>query len=423
MYIRLPFLNPSEIFSVGNTLQMYEIFQSKKLFCKYFFLSVYLRLFHCCFFEKWQFKSNFAPSKPKTMTTTKKRVAAFDVLKGIAIYLVVMGHVLTMCIRDIDSAVLFKLVGEIHMPIFFFISGYFTYKLTGNGDFAMPNLRKRFWQLIIPFLAVSALWMWYFPHSRLQSPLSQSWPQLLTTYWKDGYWFTLTLFEVVLVYAGISRLMTAARRLWMQVAIPAAAYLALILVSPLISDPAANFDPVGIGLLTQFFPVFMMGVFARKYSEAFRRMATQPWVATAAVIVAFAAWYYSVYTWEFPALPAWCQFVAQPVLHASLMTVVFGMVYRSDVETFASTRAGRWLTLLGNESLGIYLLHYFFLFPLTPLQEPMRMLGLTFMPSVMVSAFFAFFIILAALGANWAIGKNRVLAFLLIGKTVKKDIK
>ena len=198
------------------------------------------------------------------MTTTKKRVAAFDVLKGIAIYLVVMGHVLTMCIRDIDSAVLFKLVGEIHMPIFFFISGYFTYKLTGDGDFAMPNLRKRFWQLIIPFLAVSALWMWYFPHSRLQSPLSQSWPQLLTTYWKDGYWFTLTLFEVVLVYAGISRLMAAARRLWMQVAIPAAAYLALILVSPLISDPAANFDPVGIGLLTQFFPVFMMGVFARK---------------------------------------------------------------------------------------------------------------------------------------------------------------
>lgn len=34
------------------------------------------------------------------------------------------------------------------------------------------------------------------------------------------------------------------------------------------------------------------------------------------------------------------------------------------------------------------------------------MLGLTFMPSVMVSAFFAFFIILAALGANWAIGKT-----------------
>lgn len=296
------------------------------------------------------------------MTTTKKRVAAFDVLKGIAIYLVVMGHVLTMCIRDIDSAVLFKLVGQIHMPIFFFISGYFTYKLTGNGDFAMPNLRKRFWQLIIPSLAVSALWMWYFPHSRLQSPLSQSWPQLLTTYWKDGYWFTLTLFEVVLIYAGISRLMAAARRLWMQ-------------------------------------------------------------VATAAAVAAFGTWYYSVYTWEFPALPAWCQFVAQPVLHASLMTVVFGMAYRSDVETFASTRAGRWLTLLGNESLGIYLLHYFFLFPLTPLQEPMRMLGLTFMPSVMVSAFFAFFIILAALGANWAIGKNRVLAFLLIGKTVKKDIK
>lgn len=31
-----------------------------------------------------------------------------DLLKGIAIFMVVMGHVLTMCIRDIDAATLFK---------------------------------------------------------------------------------------------------------------------------------------------------------------------------------------------------------------------------------------------------------------------------------------------------------------------------
>ena len=60
----------------------------------------------------------------------KTRLHYFDVLKGLAIFMVVIGHVLTMCIRDIDSAVLFKLVEKIHMPLFFFISGYFTYKVT-----------------------------------------------------------------------------------------------------------------------------------------------------------------------------------------------------------------------------------------------------------------------------------------------------
>lgn len=353
------------------------------------------------------------------MTAEKKRVASFDILKGIAIYLVVMGHVLTMCIRDIDSDMAFKLIGQIHMPVFFFISGYFTYKCSERGDFAMPNVRKRFFQLVVPMLAVSALWMWYYPHSRLQSPLSQSWPQLLTTYWKDGYWFTLALFELVLIYAGIGRLMATTKRVWQQIAITVGTYVVLIAITPFISNSDANFDPVGIGLLSQFFPVFMMGLFARKYSEQFRRLAMMPWAVAAAAVVFFCTWYYISYQWEFPMLPTWLPLFSQPLLHASLMLIAFSLVYRSDTESFAMTRAGRWLTLLGNESLGIYLLHYFFLFPLPQLQEPMRALGLTFVPSVAVAAFFAFFIVAAALGANWAIGKNRILAFLLIGKTVK----
>lgn len=81
----------------------------------------------------------------------KMRLHHFDMLKGIAIFLVVVGHVLTMCIRDIDNAVLFKFVEKIHMPIFFFISGYFTYKLNEKGRLKMPNLLSRAKQLLIPF--------------------------------------------------------------------------------------------------------------------------------------------------------------------------------------------------------------------------------------------------------------------------------
>ena len=122
----------------------------------------------------------------------KQRIEYFDLLKGIAIFLVVMGHALTMCIRGIDAAFLFKLIGQVHMPIFFFISGFLTYKDT----FAPPALKKRFLQLIIPFFVVSALWIWYFPHSSLGSPMSSSLTGMYCSYWKDGYWFTLCLFEL-----------------------------------------------------------------------------------------------------------------------------------------------------------------------------------------------------------------------------------
>lgn len=72
-----------------------------------------------------------------------------DLLKGIAIFMVVMGHVLTMCIRDIDAATLFKIIGEVHMPIFFFISGWFTYKATADGRIRRPDLRRRAMQLLV----------------------------------------------------------------------------------------------------------------------------------------------------------------------------------------------------------------------------------------------------------------------------------
>lgn len=43
----------------------------------------------------------------------KPRMHYMDLLKGIAIFMVVMGHVLTICIRDIDAATIFKIIGEV----------------------------------------------------------------------------------------------------------------------------------------------------------------------------------------------------------------------------------------------------------------------------------------------------------------------
>jgi len=351
------------------------------------------------------------------MDKNTKRVDTFDLLKGIAIFLVVMGHVLTMCIRDIDSSVAFKLIGEVHMPVFFFISGYFTYKTSTLKSFVAPNLKRRFLQLMVPFFVVSSLWITYFPHSGLQSPLSSNIPDMLMSYWKDGYWFTLTLFELMLVYALLSRLFCRIRSGVQQVIVSVVVYGLMIVVVPLLSDAAANFDPLGVGLLARFYPVFMFGVFARKYSALFDRTVVNSWTGVMAVAVFFVSWYYSAYTWKFPNLSEGMLYVAQPLLHASLMVLVMGLAKSATPsEPSKPGVVKRWFLYLGNNSLAIYLLHYFFLFPLTPLQEPLRMLDLAFVPLMAVSAFFAFFIVAATLGANYVIGKNRILSLLMIGK-------
>ena len=78
-------------------------------------------------------------------------------LKGIAIFMVVMGHVLTMCVREIDRAAIFKFIGEVHMPLFFFISGWMAMRLGEGGNVATPSLLPRAKRLLLPMLGASTL--------------------------------------------------------------------------------------------------------------------------------------------------------------------------------------------------------------------------------------------------------------------------
>ncbi|MDD2961600.1 MAG: acyltransferase family protein [Muribaculaceae bacterium] len=346
----------------------------------------------------------------------QQRIKYFDLLKGIAIFMVVMGHVLTMCIRGIDSAFLFKLISEIHMPIFFFISGYLTYKI----GYQRPNITKRFKQLIIPFFVVSALWIWYFPYSHLESPISSNLIDMYFSYWKDGYWFTLCLFEMFLIYYPLSIILSKTKRLITHIVIVVLTYLALIVIANYTSFPEINKDIAGMGLLTSFFPVFMFGVLANCHKEKFATFTNSNKgfiIATALFII---SWYYTVYFWEFPNIPLWGHFISQPLEHLGLIIIAIALITPWSEKEYSENKrpsvAARYFNYLGQESLSIYLLHYFFLFPLTMLQTPLIELGLPFVPLFTIASIVAFVIIGITLFASYTISRNSILSKLMIGK-------
>ena len=72
-----------------------------------------------------------------------KRIEYIDIARGIGILLVVMGH------NDfaVVSPFLYKLIYSFHMPLFFFLSGYFLNSATGFW----PFVKKRFNALLKPF--------------------------------------------------------------------------------------------------------------------------------------------------------------------------------------------------------------------------------------------------------------------------------
>lgn len=77
----------------------------------------------------------------------KNRNHAIDIMKGIAILCVILGHIETLPIIGKN------LINSFHMPLFFIIAGYF-YRPATNYK---AKLNKDFKRLIVPYIATGAV--------------------------------------------------------------------------------------------------------------------------------------------------------------------------------------------------------------------------------------------------------------------------
>lgn len=343
---------------------------------------------------------------------TQNRLRYFDTIKGVAIFLVVMGHVLTMCIRDIDQAFSFKMIGHIHMPLFFFISGYFTYKEKNGLQYILPNLKQRFLQLIVPVLVTGSLWVIYFPHSGLSSPFLHGFTGFWTDLWKNGYWFTLALFQILLIYSFLTIILKRQKKIISQLITIGITWFLIIIFNRLIPE---YYDKIiGISWLTHFFPIFMIGVMAKKYHNTIMSAINTDLAMTLCLLIASIALYIQCYPWEFEWIKGGVMLVIKIILHISV--AIIAIICARSWENHAPSKMFNLFSYIGRESLSIYLLHYFFLFPLSFLQDPLRDMGLGFVPTVTIAAVVASIVIAIVLGVNYIISHSRLLRLLLVGK-------
>lgn len=349
----------------------------------------------------------------------KVRLHHFDMLKGIAIFLVVIGHVLTMCIRDIDRAVLFKFVEKIHMPIFFFISGYLTFKSGQDGKLNKPDLLSRAKQLLVPFLCVSTLWIYYFPNSGLQSPFISTFEGLYFSAGKNGYWFTLCLFEIILLYWILAPLFSYCRKTVTRTGVVVGAWSILYVLYKFVIPQQVN-NLIGMPLLCEFFPIFMIGAIAKSEHEAFDRITVSNLWITVSMLIGSVLMYLVCWPWEF-GLSEDVVMLAKQILYMCVVVIAIAVVKPWGESAFGVDRPNgtfmaRIWKYLGSQSLGVYLLHYFFLFPMAVLREPLLGMNLNLVPTLIVGVFFASIIISVTLCVNHIISKSKFIALLLTGK-------
>lgn len=131
------------------------------------------------------------------MGQNNKRNIYVDVIRGIAMLMVIMGHTMTGCTLESQNSFLFNIIWSLQMPLFILISGYVT--KYSRGCYDVHSLGKFVRRRSLAYLLPWVVWTFVirgviFGHSHFTEPL---W----VVYNMDsGYWFLFTIWIISMCF-------------------------------------------------------------------------------------------------------------------------------------------------------------------------------------------------------------------------------
>lgn len=285
----------------------------------------------------------------------KKRIEYLDAIKGFAIILVVMAHAIAwnyvdyteICVYSPHQpmnvkmgGVIWQIIYSFHMPLFFMVSGYLSYKPYLWQDFLL-YLRKKAIRLFLPWIC--CLWISYYIKNTA------------------GYWFLLCLFEVSII-----------------------GFLWMILIERINHRNRLVTDLIGLGVMYAFFRIihagswsigtvsigrfvdafipYSFGILLCKHKFLFNLCIEKSWFYTVCVIL-FASIFSSRYFLDFEI----CNIIYR---HSqTLLAIIGSLIAFQAFSKNISAKLQPLLVYIGKKTMPIYILHFMFVMQINAVGE------------------------------------------------------
>lgn len=340
------------------------------------------------------------------------RVGSLDSYKGLAILLVVVGHLAQSGTNQPDGNLLFKGIYMFHMPLFFFISGmvYAVKPASLGGRDFLQSVLARTRQLLLPFFSWYVVSYWL---SHSSEPMGGYFLELLKSP-DSGLWFLWVLF-VFSVVADIGRFgaSNAGIPLWLTGAVAWVVFFHLKI----------HYYVLGLGLIAFHMPFFLVGIFHKEIVQAAGR--AKPLLLTGCSIafpIAVCVWdrlnppQIGLTLQQAYGLPMstlyYTFYLMVGYAYQAAFSIVGLVVFFIGARAFSSSGGAkpwivRTLSFVGQRTLEVYALHFYFIqFRYSDASAFVN--GL--LAVVMVTS-------LSVFVADYLLKPNRVAALLLFGKT------
>ena len=329
----------------------------------------------------------------------KERVIYIDQLKGVAMLLVVMGHVLGFDFfswETLQGTFLNNLITSIQMPLFFFLSGLVVKKqeITPPLWQIIGYQFRRAWSLLVPMVVVGIVyvtWRGFSVTDFFFHPM------------KYGYWYLLTLFEFYVIYMLFFEIVRF-KKAYMDVGL---FLLSFVLFKLLMHLPISNnvIDMLQLNQLVQYWPFFFLGFFLNQRNYM-TYLFTKNLIYTLSLLV-----YISLFAWNY------YYGIGNLVLYIYQLAGVLVLSFLFWKMKERKAKVLQHLAYIGRNTLDIYIFHYFFIHA-----AYMKCIGIYLVdyPNIilelMLTGGYALIITYASIGVGMIIRSSNFLSMVLFNK-------
>lgn len=339
------------------------------------------------------------------------RLVHIDFLKGLAIFLMVMGHVLSWsmtdsgCPRTVDSWFVREVIYSFHMPLFMFMSGYVIdlKNKTWSWDVSSKAVSSRLRTLLLPCASFKALGIIVSIIVGGRIILNGDMP-----------WFLRSLFEIALLFTVIKWLLYKLKVVSRVVEIVClmSGYVIIFILTHLFRNTAID-EWISFTQFQIMYPYFIFGYVFRKFEMNLKGNR----IYTSMVVVYALAFYY----YQYAQLSSSVHSAIRYVLALSGIYIVYQLAY-----TYCKSngRVVKYFAYFGGHSIEIYLLSNYFI-PRVPkigkiIYEtsliPNEYLATSILIQSVISIVLSVYCVTCCLLVMKIIEKSRILALLFFGR-------
>ena len=302
-------------------------------------------------------------------TTTKPRINKFDNLKGLAIILIVLGHMLFL--TKYTSIILLKnFIFVFHLPIFFFVAGYFS-KIDSDEP------KKAIKRLLIPYLLFCIIYKIF-----LYLIIGET-SGIIFLAPEHTLWFLISLFTMKIFLPLLNKLKYPV--------------ITITVLALLIGFIPLNIGYLGVSRTVAFLPIFLVGFKYKDYKKIFnykypklKEILNNSKISILLLIIALIICVLIAYTVPLSVIELKTCYKFESIVGVilevieRLIIIVMGIIVTLLLNKVMTNKKSI-LTKLGKNSMAIYLLHIYFtitiqkiIIPNTPILSSSGLIFLVF---------------------------------------------